>query len=264
MSTRTNGSPGGPYDPATVPVLALYLAVLIVFARLFYINEFWGFAADLRSVRYSYLEVVLFSILVVMALAIRDGAISVTRRVPPLRVFSALLLSLMAMLLYVVSFLEPTYQLHLRMLSFLVLAWGLMTLLFRFDNVLGVVPFISIVALIPLPESILDNVSIMLSKHVGRIVASISSATYSATPLGTFLRVPTPSGTAVLEITFACSGILSLASVLGIAPITAYLAARPPAHALRKIGAFLVSIAIAVATVFLGQCSSRMAGRQRV
>lgn len=239
-------------DPAIVPGLALYLATILVIARYFYLDAFWSFAADIRSPSYSYLAVVLFSVLATLWLVVRDGVVTITRSIPPLRILSALLLILLGILLYIVALLEPSYQLHVEMLSFLIVAWGLMAVLFRFNSMLGAIPFLSLIALIPIPSSVLDNLSIELSKLVGRIVAATSPATLQSSPLGIYLVVPSPSGSHVLEITFACSGVLSLASVISILPLVIYLAARPAASLPRKLVAITLSVIVASLIVFAG------------
>jgi len=112
------------------------------------------------------------------------------------------------------------------------------------------VALIALVFATPLPRPLLDRASLALSKFVGLIVSFITGASY-VSGKSTYLVVQGPEGKVMLEIAAACSGIVSISSIIAVVPILLVLLERIRDWK-TKIKAITLGLAVGVGVAFLG------------
>ena len=243
---------GRSLDDAVILALVLYSGSLLLFSYLFYRDMVWSILRTLSEPEYSYIAVIMFSLFVLGLLSLMEGLVRVTRSLPPIRVLLAALLVSLSILFFTVSEIALQYDVELKAISFLLLAWSFASVLFRFREASSFILVLTSMALVPLPASLLDSVSIWLSRFLGRLAARMLGAEYVSTPLGSYIYVAGPHGVSRLDVTLACSGIVSLSSILAVAPIIAYIVSRSSGSGFRKTIALAASLVVAVAAVLLG------------
>ena len=194
---------------------------------------------------HSYLVVALLSVFVVLYYALRTVGLSYELR-PSKVIASALLLSL-GVALYLGSRVDPTYSLQLGTASFVMVFLSLVVLAYRPTSPRDVVPLLSPLILVPVPAELADAVTPALSRFVGVVVSALTGSRLVEGPGYAKIEVATPQGPALLDIQVACTGVVTVSSVLAVVPVLTYLAAFSPRSWFRKA----TSVAISVATALL-------------
>ncbi len=238
-------------DPAPVFTLLLaYATGLSLIALLYYGDLLSALRSTLASEEYSYLAVVFAGIVASAALALPSTG--VTRSLPPSRLLAGLGLVSAALLLYSVSMFQQDYMVQLKTLSLVMVSWALLLTFIAPIRAAAVVPVLSLALLVPLPRSLVDALSLRLSRAAGWLTASITGAGYGVSPQGAYLTVETPHGVVTFEVAAACSGVASLFATLAVTPLAAYRAASSSGSVARRLGALGLAVALASATAFAG------------
>ncbi len=233
-------------------VLAGYVGVTGFFLSVFYKDLLVSVAAAASSAGYSYLLVIYGSVASILVLSIVEQRLGLASSVTLGRILASLFLVSSAVLLYSLAGFAGMYEVQVRAFSAILLAWGLMAVFLRVLDASGLAAIASLILLVPVPTAALDELSVHLSRLVGSTVSALSGAELILTPSATYLRVATPSGPRLLEITFACSGVVSVSALLAIAPVALYIGLSSRGSAARKAAAIASSLLAGVAVVIGG------------
>jgi len=197
---------------------------------------------------YSYILVALFSTLFVIYLSLRYTGFSYGLRVS--KILASILLALLSLSIYQFSIIDLEYRVQLQALSFSLFFIALVTLVYEPNTPGELIPLFTPLLLTPLPASFLDSVTPVLSRYVGRLVGFIAGVRVVEAPGFTQLEVVTSTGeTAILSVEAACTGIVTVSSLIAIAPLIIYMLTFGVDKPLRKAG---ISIAAVAASLFIG------------
>ena len=211
-----------------------------------------GYLDYLQMPEYSYLFVL---VPITMVLAIRliiTGFVPARPSLSNLTASASLLLG--ALFFYILGGLDDVNGVQLYGVSFSLLAISLLLLLLRPASVkyfVGVLLLLLIA--VPVPMSVISYSSTFFSYVIGRFVAAIMGAEIIESGNSLFLSVYDVEGTRrVFELVHACSGIVSVTSILAIAPLIVYVVMRSPGTTVRKALKAVAIIGTAVGIVFVG------------
>ena len=193
---------------------------------------------------HSYLVVALLSVLLVIYYALRTVGLSYELRFS--KVLASVLLLSLGVALYLGSRIDPTYSLQLGTASFVMVFLSLVVLAYRPTSPRDVVPLLSPLILVPVPAELADAVTPALSRFVGVVTSALTGFKLVEGPGYVKLEVDTPQGPALLEVQVACTGIVTISSVLAIVPVLTYLVAFSPRSWLRKATSVAISVAVAL------------------
>lgn len=228
-------------------VIALVAAFL---AQSLYRDFFESVLKLSLSEEYSYILASLFTVLVVIYLSIKYVGFSYSIRVS--KVLASASLTTLAVLTYLLSRFTPEYYVHLQGLSFALLFASTMVVVYDPVSPAHIIPMLTVFLLMPLPASVVDPVTLALSRVVGRLAAVVTGSKLLETPGYAMLEIGTPSGARSLSVEAACSGVVALGSVVAATPIIVLLALMGRARVGRKVLSLLAAIASALAIGFLG------------
>ncbi|WP_440059915.1 hypothetical protein ACSU1N_01795 [Thermogladius sp. 4427co] len=199
---------------------------------------------------HSYLFVVIVSVFLVLYLSFRERIIMFEIRISKMIVASLALT--FAAFFYLQAIGETEYLVQYMGLSFSFTVLGLYTLLFTPSSLRGLITYISIFLLTPLPTSILDSLTPALSRLVGRIVSLVTGAGYIDVNGIAYLVVSMGGGETRLLVGQACTGIVTISSILATIPLVLYLLAYGRTRLSKRIIAGALSIAVGLLVGLLG------------
>lgn len=156
--------------------------------------------------------------------------------------------------LYLLADKAPQDTLILKILALVMVIWAFTVLFFRPRHGLPhVAVLILLLLLVPIPRGIIDPLSQSLSVVAGKVAAIITGTEMSSIGGRTIITVVDSGGfPRQFEISHACSGIISLLSVLAITPLIIYIVLTAQTTRNRKIATILLSILSATVVVFIG------------
>lgn len=215
------------------------VSMLIILAQTLYRDYFKSVIDLALSEEYSYLLVSLFSVLSTMYLSIKLVGFSYGVRVS--KILASLTILTMSIVLYVVSLRNPEYMIQLQGASFAMVFMSLVLFIYEPSTPGDVVPMLTPLLLIPLPTSIVDSLTPVLSRLIGKVVSILTGAIYVESTF-VVLKVETPLGIYSFSIEAACTGIVTLSSVFSVFPVLAYMITASKSSTTRKILVALMSL----------------------
>lgn len=189
---------------------------------------------------YSYLLVTFLTITMVLYLSLRYMGFAYELQIS--RIVTSALLIVLSMLLYESSYLFPEYQVFLVGTSFSTMIVALLLIVFKPVSLSDVIPILTPLLMIPIPASFLDFLNPILSRLVGRVAAFITGTRFIETSVFAMIEVETTRGIYSFSVEAACSGILTISSVLVVFPLLAYYASISPDKPARKIKISLLAL----------------------
>ncbi len=230
-------------------ILAVY--GLAVISMLYYYDVIESFVRLLFIEEYSYIMVVIFSVVVLYVLGFKDIRGIYRLRLSRLLSFIALVFS--SMVTYVLGLISNEYMMELKLLSLVLLSWAFIVMLFESGSLKSLlIPMLATLAIIPVPKRLMDSVAVHLSEATARLIALTG---FDLIQAGNrlFLRAVDPTGAPILlEIISVCSGIVSLASVVATVPILLYFAGKSGVGWTRKLIALIAAAGLGNLVAFLG------------
>jgi hypothetical protein len=199
---------------------------------------------------YSYLIVVLFSVMILFYYLLRDLGLSYEVRVG--KTLASALLASLSLVFYVSRLFDLEYSIQYGSISLVLITLSLITVVYNPSTLKDLIPLLSLFFLVPLPTSFVDSITPYLSRFVGRLAALLTGATLVEGPAYTRLMIETPSGPTLFDVGVVCSGITVISSVLAAVPVIVYLAVSSPYSVRRKLTGALVSFSLATLIGFLG------------
>jgi exosortase/archaeosortase family protein len=203
------------------------------------------------SEEYSYITVSLFSMVITLYLSLSYIGFSYGVRLS--KIIFATLLALFSLALYSVSTSFLEYKIQLEGLSFSLFFISLILLVYDPVTPGEIIPLLTPFLLIPLPAGFVDRLTPLLSRYIGRVAGFLTGVRVVETPGFTQLEVPTPSGgVARFSIEAACTGIVTLSSIMSVIPVLIYMVTFSSDKPLRKTVVSLASIIISLLIGLLG------------
>ncbi|MFZ8783273.1 MAG: exosortase/archaeosortase family protein [Desulfurococcaceae archaeon] len=204
-----------------------------------------------QSEEYSYIIVSFFTILAVLYLSTRYIGFSYGFRLSKV-VFASVLLVL-AVAIFSLARVDLEYRVQLMGLSFTCIFIALLMLVYEPTTLSEAVVLLTPLLLIPLPARLVDSLTPVLSRYIGKLVGVVTGVRVIESPGFTQLEVTTPSGETVrLSVEAACTGIVTASSILAITPLLVYIASFSVDKLARKVTISLLSILTALSIGLLG------------
>jgi len=228
----------------------ILLSVTAFLAQSLYRGFFESVIKLALSEEYSYILVSFFTVIAVVYLSIRYVGFSYSVRLS--KVLASSFLAVLAVSTYLLSRFNPEHYVHLQGLSFAFFFVSTAVLVYDPTSPAHIIPMVTVFLLIPLPTSVVDSVTPVFSRVIGRVVAVLTGSRLVETPGYVMLEVTTPSGVHLLSVEAACTGIVTLSSVVAVVPVLALLASLGRARMSKKVLVSLVATASALALGFLG------------
>ena len=201
---------------------------------------------------YSYLFVVL--VIFFFILALKSSKAPLSSELSLGKVFAIALLALTSLMFNALAILFPSASLMFKTVSMVIFVWCLATLLYTKAGLRELLlPLLTLILIIPPPQELMAKISLFLSDKVGRIVAYLTGSELIAQGNKIILKVISTSGDRIVfEIATACSGIVSLSSIMAIIPLIIYVAITQGGSLKRRFFAVLLSIVIGSSIAFAG------------
>lgn len=193
---------------------------------------------------YSYIVVGLAVSMGVVHLSIRNLGMVYGVRIG--KVLTSISLLLLSLLFLVLARIEQERVVQLEGLSFVLLLIALLSLVYDARRLRDALPLLSFFLLIPVPGSLIDSITPVLSRYVGRIAAYLTGARFIEQPGYSAIEVATPSGIQQFSVETTCTGIVTLGSILSIVPLLLYVISFSVAKTSRKVIAVLVSLTLSL------------------
>lgn len=240
-------------DRANKGISAFILTTIIsiILGLSSFYKVFWsGLSSLLLDEGYGYLSVALVIVLILIYMSLRESGFSIG--FSPLRLLASLLLVDLSLLFYFLSNLYLDYVVQLQGLSLTLLFLSLLLLVFRPVYARDILPLLSLFLLIPPPSGFFDSLTPWLSRSIGSLIAWLSGSGFQSGPGYALLYVSSPAGTVSFEVARACTGIVTMSSVLAVAPVILYLLAYSPRGVLSKLLASLLALTAGIMVGLIG------------
>lgn len=242
-------------SPEAKSKLALgYTIVVLVIgllAQSVYREFFESILSLATSEEYSYLLTSLFTVFTVNYLSLRYVGLSYGVRFS--KILLSITLALLAISLYYTSHIDLEHKVALQGLSFALVYIALIAFIYEPITLSDIIPVLSIALLTPLPPGIVDSITPILSRYIGRLVGFLLGVEVVESPGFTQIKVAAPSGEQVLlSIEAACTGVITLSSILAIVPILAYVVSFSADRPKKKLAVVLTSTSIALVVGIVG------------
>jgi exosortase/archaeosortase family protein len=203
------------------------------------------------SEEYSYIIVSLFSVLAVLYLSVRYTGFSYGIR--PSKMILTTLIVLISAAIYIASGIDIEHRVQLMGLSFALFFIALIILIYDLNTPSEIIPLLTPFLLVPIPAGFLDAVTPILSRYIGRFVGYLTGVRVIEMPGFTQLELITPSGeVARLSVEAACTGIVTISSIIAIVPILLYMISFSIDKPLRKLTIAIISILVAFTIGIVG------------
>jgi len=203
------------------------------------------------SEEYSYIIVSLFSVLAVLYLSVRYTGFSYGIR--PSKMILTTLIALISAAIYIASGIDIEHRVQLMGLSFALFFIALIILIYDLNTPSEIIPLLTPFLLVPIPAGLLDAVTPILSRYIGRFVGYLTGVRVIEMPGFTQLELITPGGeVARLSVEAACTGIVTISSIIAVVPILLYMISFSIDKPLRKLTIAAVSILVAFTIGIVG------------
>ena len=196
---------------------------------------------------YSYLLVAFFT--VIFSLYLTARYMGFTYEIQLSKLLASSLLIVTSITLYFTSFYDVEYGLQLKGTSFSLMVTGLLLLVFKPLSYSDLIPLITPFFMVPVPATIMDNVTSWLSKFIGKLVAIVTGVEYVETPAYSMLRLTVNGQQYTFSVEAACSGIVTLSSITVLFPLLLYFVSITREPVSRKL---VVSVKALLAGLLIG------------
>ncbi len=230
----------------------LFFSIVSLLVTSIFKNVFIAYIASFIVEEYTYLIILLPSslwLIIYMLMNYFDVVgLGFERLVPSVMLFLA---SLIFFIIYLI-FNENILQYGI--LSFLLLVMSFVILIYKPRKLVYYIVFIYLLlSLIPIPLSWISEISTIMSHIMGRVAAFLTGSELVVMNNRVMLSLNDVDGIQrMFEVSFACSGIISLTSVLAISPIVVYLALRSYASPKRKVYGIFLALMLSSLITLLG------------
>ncbi len=244
-----NGSTESKLHEQTSFTFMLIIIILIGLSS-FFKPYLYSFGKLLLDEDFGYLSVALVSVFLTLYFSLRHSGFSFG--ISALRVLIGLYLLLLSLIFYFSAGVDPDHMVQYYGLSFVFLFLGLWIVVFTPVYARDLVPLLSLFLLVPSPASWVDMFTPWLSRVVGGFVAWLSGSSLSGAPGYSVLVVNTNWGVVRFQVEYACTGIVTMSSILVVLPVLLYLLAYSPRSWFRKLLASVAALGVAVMLGFIG------------
>ncbi len=231
-------------------LIGLVWSIYSVFAV--YSPAIYSYASILVTEEYNYI-IALFFVLVFLAVRRING---ITQRYGDyiVNLLLGLMLLTSSMLVYLFSLVSAGLMQQLQVFAIILWFWGSAAIFLGLGNFRRLFPvFAAMLLLIPIPRVLIDYAAVKLSYTMGYAASLLTGARLETSEGYVVLKTSEPGGRVVgFSIVAGCSGIVSLASALTIAPMILDLAASSPSPRGRKIAALAASLGLLAGLSLLG------------
>lgn len=234
-------------------MVILFVSIVISLTLYITYNDFLNaYIEILKMENYSYLIAIIpISIAVLYKLLTNEFEIE---GINVFRLIGSVSLFLFSILFYLLGDIINEFFLEFKALSIVCLLWSSLALFFRPKNF--AIAYLSIAILltfVPIPRQAIDYLSSILTRVVASVVSTITSTQVVEREGMLMLLVKDATGVnSLFEIAPVCSGVVSILSILTIAPLIAYFAIISSSPKAKKFIYACASLAIAVVIVFIG------------
>ena len=240
--------------------LAVFVLVFLSIASLMlairaYAPYVGSYIDYLTMPEYSYLIILIpTSIILIVMLLIHYFNLS---KPSPMSLIASVSLFLGSMLFYVLGSLDEVNSAQLYGISFSLLIWSFIILIFYPERVTYFISALTLTLLtVPVPLSFISYTSTAFSQLIGRVVAYLMGAELIQSGSSIYIGVVDAEGTKrVFELVHACSGIISVTSIIAISPILLYFIFRSMGSMKEKVLKTIVVLGSAIAIVFVGNAA---------
>jgi len=233
---------------ATLTILAGLLGFL---AETTYREFFESIIRLAHSEEYNYIIVSSLTIIIVLYLALKR--IDLSHGVRPSKVVFTVVLLLLSIATYSLAQLDLEFRVQLMGFSFVCILTALLLLIYEPSSVGEVLVFLTPLLLIPLPLRLIDPLTLVLSKYIGKLVGIVSRAKIIETPVSTQLEIISVTSEPVkFSVETACTSIVAVSSILIVIPLLLYTVAFSVDNPARKALISLFSLLAALLIGFLG------------
>ena len=233
-----------------VVFVTLIVVLLVTSLSSFYRVYLYSLGKLLFDEGYGYLSVALVGLYITLFNSIKQSGYSFG--VSPGRTIAGLFLLIVSLIFYFSASIDTQYMVQYYGLSYVFLFLSLFIVVFTPVYTRDLIPLFSIFLLVPPPPGWIDVLTPKLSRLVGSIAAAISGAQLVKGPGYSVLLVHTNSGIVRFQVEFACTGIVTLSSILVVFPVILYLLAYSPRSLVRKLTASVLALIIALLLGFIG------------
>ena len=235
----------------SVNVIVLIVILLEIIGVSWFYRVFWfGFSGLLVDEGFGYLGVSLVTVLILLFLSLRQAGFSFGFSL--VRFLAGLLLVLLSLVFYFLGFVYGGFVVQFQGLSLVFLLLGLFVALFSPVYGRDVLPLLGLFLLVPLPAGFFDWLTPWLSRVIGQMVAWLTGSVFVGGQGFGVLYVDSPVGVVGFEVARACTGIVTLSSVLAVVPVVLYLLAFSPRGLKWRVLAGVLSLVVGVVIGFLG------------
>lgn len=158
----------------------------------------------------------------------------------------------LALLFYFLGFVYGGFVVQFQGLSLVFLFLSLFVVVFSPVYARDVLPLLGLFLLVPLPAGFFDWLTPWLSRVVGELVGWFTGSVFVSGPGYGVLYVDSPVGVVGFEVARACTGIVTLSSVLSVVPVVLYLLAFSPRGLGWRVLAAVLSLVVGLGVGFLG------------
>ena len=233
-----------------VVFVTLLVVLLVTSLSPFYKVYLYSLGKLLFDEGYGYLSVALVGLYITLFNSIKQSGYSFG--VSPGRTIAGLFLLVVSLIFYFSASIDTQYMVQYYGLSYVFLFLSLSIVVFTPVYKRDLIPLFSIFLLVPPPPNWIDLLTPKLSRLVGSIAAAISGAQLVKGPGYSVLLVHTNNGIVRFQVEFACTGIVTMSSILVVFPVILYLLAYSPRSSARKLAASLLALVVALLLGFIG------------
>jgi len=232
----------------------VFMGLLGYLAETAYREFFESIIKLAQSEEYSYVIVLFSVIFAVFYLSIRRIGFSYGIR--PSKIVFTVALLVLSIAIYSLANVDLEHRIQLIGLSFACVFIALLLLVYELNTLSEVVVLLTPLLLIPIPARVIDTLTPILSKYIGKIAGFVTGANIIETQGSTQLEVISASGELVrLSVDVACTSIMVLSSLLVIIPLLVYIIAfsvdKPGRKALISLISLLIALLIGLTGSFV-------------
>jgi hypothetical protein len=228
---------------ALVAGYTVLTGLLGYFAETSYREFFESIIKLAQSEEYSYIIVSFFTTFAVLYLSARY--IGFSYGVRPSKVVLAIGLLVFSVAFYLLAQVDLEHRVHLMGLSFACVFIALILLIYEPNTPGEVAVLLTPLLLVPLPIGVVDYLTPILSRHIGRVVGFLTGARVVEAPGFTQLEVISQGGEPVrLSVEAVCTGIITASSIIAITPLIVYIASFSVDRAVKKAAVSIASLLI--------------------
>ena len=199
---------------------------------------------------FSYILVALVASTGVVYLSLRNLGVMFSVKISKL--LASLSLYSVSIILFILSRLDPERVVLFEGFSFATLLVGLLLLMFDVRRPRDVLPLFSFYLLVPVPGSVIDAVTPVISRYIGKLAALTTGTRFIESPGYAVIEVYTPQGPQQFSVEAACTGVVTISSILSLIPLILYIISFSVAKTSKKIIASITSLVSSLVVGLLG------------